>query len=88
MTAYEALEMAGFVADRTPSSQRDRVGVFYGTTSDDWREVRERGRGKLPAYADMGGERRSTPGKTSTRISSQAEIAPSYPGGSGELSSC
>ena len=39
MTAYEALEMAGFVPDRTPSSQRDRVGVFYGTTSDDWREV-------------------------------------------------
>ena len=39
-TAYEALEMAGFVPDRTPSSQRDRVGVFFGVTSDDWREVR------------------------------------------------
>ncbi|KAH6607005.1 conidial pigment polyketide synthase PksP/Alb1 [Trichoderma cornu-damae] len=38
-TAYEALEMAGVVADRTPSTQRDRVGVFYGMTSDDYREV-------------------------------------------------
>lgn len=39
VTAYEALEMAGVVADRTPSTQRDRVGVFYGMTSDDYREV-------------------------------------------------
>lgn len=39
LTAYEALEMAGMVPDRTASSARHRVGVFYGTTSDDWREV-------------------------------------------------
>lgn len=39
LTAYEALEMAGFVADRTASTQKHRVGVFYGATSDDWREV-------------------------------------------------
>jgi naphtho-gamma-pyrone polyketide synthase len=39
MTAYEAIEMAGLVPDATPSTQRNRVGVFYGTTSDDWREV-------------------------------------------------
>ena len=39
LTAYEALEMAGVVPDRTPSTRRHRVGVFYGTTSDDWREV-------------------------------------------------
>lgn len=38
MTAYEAMEMAGFVPDATPSTQRDRVGVFYGTASDDYRE--------------------------------------------------
>jgi naphtho-gamma-pyrone polyketide synthase len=38
-TAYEAMEMAGIVPDRTPSTQRDRVAVFYGMTSDDWREV-------------------------------------------------
>ncbi|KAB8237687.1 type I polyketide synthase [Aspergillus alliaceus] len=39
LTAYEALEMAGLVPDRTPSTQRSRVGVYYGTTSNDWGEV-------------------------------------------------
>lgn len=38
-TAYEAMERAGIVPDRTPSTRRERVGVFYGMTSDDWREV-------------------------------------------------
>ncbi|KAL2173553.1 polyketide synthase [Thermothelomyces heterothallicus CBS 202.75] len=39
MTAYEAMEMAGFVPDSSPSTQRNRIGVFYGTASDDYREV-------------------------------------------------
>ncbi|KAK3370622.1 polyketide synthase [Podospora didyma] len=39
MTAYEAMEYAGFVPDSTPSTQADRVGVFYGTTSNDWGEI-------------------------------------------------
>lgn len=39
VTAFEALEMSGFVPDRTPSSMLDRVGTFYGQTSDDWRQV-------------------------------------------------
>lgn len=39
MTAYEAMENAGMVPDTTPSTQRDRVGVFYGTTSNDWGET-------------------------------------------------
>lgn len=38
-TAYEALEMSGFVPNRTPSSMLARVGTFYGQTSDDWRAV-------------------------------------------------
>ena len=40
VTAYEALEMAGFVPNRTPSSQLDRVGAFYSQTSDDWQKYR------------------------------------------------
>ncbi|KAI9652280.1 MAG: Type I Iterative PKS [Alyxoria varia] len=40
-TAYEALEMSGFVPNRTPSSSVDRVGTFYGQTSDDWREIQD-----------------------------------------------
>ncbi|KAJ5995510.1 polyketide synthase [Penicillium waksmanii] len=39
VTAYEALEMSGFVPDRTPSSMLNRVGTFYGQTSDDWRTL-------------------------------------------------
>ena len=61
MTTYEALEMAGFVSDRTPSSQRDRVGVFYGTTSDDWREVNS---GQdVGTYFIPGGNRAFVPGR-------------------------
>lgn len=61
MTTYEALEMSGFVADRTPSSQRDRVGVFYGTTSDDWREVNS---GQdVGTYFIPGGNRAFVPGR-------------------------
>jgi hypothetical protein len=37
--AYEALESAGYVPDRTPASMRDRAGVFLGQTLDDYREV-------------------------------------------------
>lgn len=39
VTAYEAMEMAGFVLNRTSSSQAHRVGTFFGQTSDGWREV-------------------------------------------------
>ena len=60
-TAYEALEMAGFVSNRTPSSQRDRVGLFYGMTSDDWREVNS---GQdIDTYFIPGGNRAFTPGR-------------------------
>ncbi|UKZ82677.1 Type I Iterative PKS [Trichoderma virens FT-333] len=39
VTAYEALEMSGFVPNRTPSSHVSRVGTYYGQASDDYREV-------------------------------------------------
>jgi len=61
ITAYEALEQAGFVPNRTPSSQRDRVGLFYGMTSDDWREVNS-GQ-NVDTYFIPGGNRAFTPGR-------------------------
>ncbi|KAF8428551.1 conidial pigment polyketide synthase PksP/Alb1 [Tirmania nivea] len=61
ITAYEAMEMAGFVANRTPSTQRDRVGMFYGMTSDDWREVNS-GQ-SIGTYFIPGGNRAFTPGR-------------------------
>ena len=60
-TAYEAMEMAGFVPDRTATSQRDRVGTFYGTTSDDWREVNS-GQ-NVDTYFIPGGNRAFIPGR-------------------------
>ena len=60
-TAYEALEMAGFVPDTTPSTQRNRVGIFYGMTSDDWREVNSAQ--NIDTYFIPGGNRAFTPGR-------------------------
>ncbi|KAL2062955.1 hypothetical protein VTL71DRAFT_6027 [Oculimacula yallundae] len=60
-TAYEAMEMAGFVPDRTASSQRDRTGIFYGMTSDDWREVNSGI--DVDTYFIPGGNRAFTPGR-------------------------
>jgi hypothetical protein len=39
VTAYEALERAGYVANRTRSTQLTRIGTWYGQASDDYREV-------------------------------------------------
>ncbi|KFA54249.1 hypothetical protein S40293_07813 [Stachybotrys chartarum IBT 40293] len=39
VTAYEALERAGYVANRTASTKLERIGTFYGQASDDYREV-------------------------------------------------
>lgn len=63
MAAYEALEMGGIVRNRTPSTQQDRVGVFFGTTSDDWREVNS---GQdVDTYFIPGGNRAFVPGRIS-----------------------
>ncbi|KAF1811192.1 polyketide synthase [Eremomyces bilateralis CBS 781.70] len=61
LTAYEALEMAGIVPDATPSTQRDRVGVFYGMTSNDWCETNSPQ--NIDAYFIPGGNRAFTPGR-------------------------
>ncbi|EAW14609.1 polyketide synthase alb1 [Aspergillus clavatus NRRL 1] len=61
LTAYEALEMAGFIPNSTPSTQRDRVGIFYGMTSDDYREINS---GQdIDTYFIPGGNRAFTPGR-------------------------
>ncbi|GES66779.1 polyketide synthase [Aspergillus terreus] len=61
LTVYEAIEMAGLVPDRTASTLRHRVGVYYGTTSDDWREVNS---GQdVDTYFIPGGNRAFIPGR-------------------------
>ncbi|OZJ01940.1 hypothetical protein BZG36_05397 [Bifiguratus adelaidae] len=60
-TAYEALEMAGYVPNRTPSTMQERIGTFYGQTSDDWREINEAQ--DIDTYFITGGVRAFGPGR-------------------------
>ncbi|KAL2260542.1 hypothetical protein VTK26DRAFT_5418 [Humicola hyalothermophila] len=61
MTAYEALEMSGYVPNRTPSTRLDRIGTFYGQTSDDWREINAAQ--NVDTYFITGGVRAFGPGR-------------------------
>ncbi|KAH8423425.1 polyketide synthase [Aspergillus melleus] len=61
MTAYEALEMSGFVPNRTPSTALDRVGTFYGQTSDDYRDTNAAQ--EIGTYFITGGLRAFGPGR-------------------------
>lgn len=60
-TAYEALEMSGYVPNRTPSTKLDRIGTFYGQTSDDWREINASQ--EVDTYFITGGVRAFGPGR-------------------------
>ncbi len=61
MTAYEAIEQAGIVPDATPSTRRDRVGVFYGVTSQDWFETNSAQ--NIDTYFIPGGNMAFIPGR-------------------------
>jgi hypothetical protein len=61
MTAYEAIEQSGIVPDATPSTRKDRVGVFYGVTSNDWMETNSAQ--NIDTYFIPGGNRAFIPGR-------------------------
>ncbi|KAI9654519.1 MAG: Type I Iterative PKS [Bathelium mastoideum] len=61
MTAYEAIEQAGIIPDATPSTRQDRVGVFYGVTSNDWMETNSAQ--NIDTYFIPGGNRAFIPGR-------------------------
>ena len=61
MTAYEAMEQAGMVPGATPSSMHDRVGVFYGVSSNDWME--QNSSQTIDTYFIAGGCRAFIPGR-------------------------
>ncbi|KAI9717250.1 MAG: Type I Iterative PKS [Chrysothrix sp. TS-e1954] len=61
VTAYEALEMSGYVPNRTPSTKLHRIGTFYGQTSDDWREINAAE--NIDTYFITGGVRAFAPGR-------------------------
>lgn len=60
-TAFEALEMSGYTPNRTPSTKLDRIGTFYGQTSDDWREINAAQ--EVDTYFITGGVRAFGPGR-------------------------
>ena len=64
MTAYEAIEEAGIVSGATPSTQKDRVGVFYGVTSNDWMETNSAQ--KIDTYFIPGGNHAFIPGRVNS----------------------
>lgn len=61
VTAYEALERAGYVANRTPATNLHRIGTFYGQASDDYREVNTAQ--EISTYFIPGGCRAFGPGR-------------------------
>jgi hypothetical protein len=61
VTAYEALERAGYVANRTAASDLHRVGTSYGQASDDYREVNTAQ--EISTYFITGGCRAFGPGR-------------------------
>jgi monodictyphenone polyketide synthase len=61
VTAYEALEKAGYVANRTSATNLHRIGTFYGQASDDYREVNTAQ--EISTYFIPGGCRAFGPGR-------------------------
>lgn len=61
VTAYEALERAGYVGNRTASTRSERIGTYYGQAADDYREVNQ-GQ-EVSTYYIPGGCRAFGPGR-------------------------
>ena len=61
VTAYEALERSGYVANRTAATKLQRIGTFYGQASDDYREVNTAQ--EISTYFIPGGCRAFGPGR-------------------------
>ncbi|KUJ13605.1 ketoacyl-synt-domain-containing protein [Mollisia scopiformis] len=61
VTAYEALERAGYVANKTAATNLHRIGTFYGQASDDYREVNTAQ--EISTYFIPGGCRAFGPGR-------------------------
>ncbi|KAJ9142487.1 Ketoacyl-synt-domain-containing protein [Pleurostoma richardsiae] len=61
VTAYEALERSGYVANRTASTDQHRSGTFYAQASDDYREVNTAQ--EIGTYFITGGCRAFGPGR-------------------------
>jgi iterative type I PKS product template protein len=61
LCAAEALDQAGIVPDRSSSTQKPRVGVYFGCTSNDWMETNSAQ--DIDTYFIPGGNRAFIPGR-------------------------
>jgi len=61
VTAYEALEQAGVVLNRTKATDAHRIGTFYAQASDDYREINTAQ--EIRSYFVSGGCRAFGPGR-------------------------
>lgn len=61
VTAYEALKHAGYIGNRTASTQLPRIDTYYGQAANDYREVNQ-GQ-KISTYYIPGGCRTFDPGR-------------------------
>ena len=61
VTAYEALERSGYVANRTSSTNLSRISTFYGQSSDDYHESNTAQ--EVGTYFIPGGNRAFGPGR-------------------------
>ncbi|KAG8161359.1 hypothetical protein KVR01_009623 [Diaporthe batatas] len=61
LAATEALEQAGIVPNRTQSTHKKRVGVWFGCTSNDWMETNSAQ--NIDTYFIPGGNRAFIPGR-------------------------
>jgi zearalenone synthase (nonreducing iterative type I polyketide synthase) len=62
MQAYEALEMAGYSAGQTRTTDPNKIGVFFGQSADDWHQVCHRALG-CDAYTMQCVQRAFGPGR-------------------------
>ncbi|KAI9677251.1 MAG: Type I Iterative PKS [Bathelium mastoideum] len=62
MNAYEALEMAGYSAGQTRTTDPDKTAVFFAQSSDDWLKVSHHALG-CDAYTMQGIQRSFSPGR-------------------------
>lgn len=61
LTTYEALEMAGYAPNGSPSTKSERIGTFFGQTLDDYREANASQ--NIEMYYVTGGIRAFGPGR-------------------------
>ncbi|KAL9577385.1 MAG: hypothetical protein Q9212_006395, partial [Teloschistes hypoglaucus] len=63
LTAYEALEMAGYAYDRTSATNHKRIGTFFGQSCDDYRQTNAAQ--EIDTFYIPGGARAFGPGRVS-----------------------